>query len=218
MKSKLYALFAALALLSTKSVAQTGHIWDLRLYGGINVLQLTSDEGSTIINGVVHNRSVSGRPGYQVGVGLTFGNRFFIKPGVQFSGISTKIVNKNTVTGTELTDAATIQTLSIPLRVGFRLIDPTKENLFNVRLFGGIVGSHVMSVKQGENSTSTTDITRDDYQNLIMSADFGLGVDLWIFYAEAGYQLGLSPVHTGGDNAKANAFYANFGLRFTFGK
>jgi len=188
---------------------------DIRAYGGMNVLQLTTDKGTSLVNGVLHQRNVSGRPGYQFGAAVSFGEKFFVQPGVEFATLSTKLVNKNTVTGDELTDETTLSVFSIPLKMGFRLIDPESENIFNVRIFGGFAGHHVTKVNHTTKSGSF-DFTKDDYTNLIMNADFGLGIDVFIFYLDMGYQLGLSPVHSSGDMAKANSFYTNFGLRLSF--
>jgi hypothetical protein len=190
--------------------------FDIRAYGGFNVLQLTSDKGENIIDDVVHNQKVSGRPGAQFGVALTFGSRFYVQPGFQYAILSTKFVNENTVTGDELTDETTLRTISVPLKVGVRLIDPETENLFNVRVFGGFDGSHVISVDHSTKSDGIGDIDVDDYSNLIVSADFGIGLDIFIFYLDVGYMLGLTPVYTGGDPSKANAFYSNIGIRLSF--
>jgi hypothetical protein len=197
----------------TISYAQS---FDIRAYGGMNVLQLTTDNGTSIINGVLHSKNVSGRPGYQFGAAVTFGERFYVQPGIEWATISTKIVNKNSSTGKELTDETTLSMFSVPLKVGFRLIDPEKENLFNVRIFAGLDGHHITKVNHITKSDAYDEITKDDYTNLIMNADFGMGIDIFIFYIDLGYQLGLSPVHTNGDMAKGNSFYGNFGLRFSF--
>jgi len=193
-----------------------GQHFDIRAYGGFNVLQLTSDQGTSLIDGVLHNQKVSGRPGGQFGAALTFGSRFYVQPGFQYAIISTEVVNENSVTGDELVDQTTINTISVPLKVGFRLIDPETENLFNVRVFGGFDGSHVISVDHSTKSNGIDDIEASDFSNLIVSADFGLGIDIFIFYIDMGYQLGLTPVYTGGDDSKANAFYSNIGLRLSF--
>ena len=189
--------------------------FDVRAYGGLNVLQLTTDKGTSIIDGVLHKTTVSGRPGYQFGAAVSFGERFYVQPGIQFATLSTKTVNKNSATGTELTDETTLKVMSIPLKFGFKLINPETESIFNVRIFGGFDGHHVTSVNHGTKSGSL-DISKDDYTNLIMNADFGLGVDLFFFYIDMGYQIGLSPVHSSGDLAKANSFYTNIGIKFSF--
>ena len=103
--------------------------------------------------------------------------------------------------------------MSVPLKVGLRLIDPETEDIFNIRLFGGIDGHHVLSVDHSEKSGEFDNITTDDYSNLILNADFGMGVDLFFLYLDIGYQLGLTPVHSGGDQAKGNSFYSNLGIR-----
>ena len=164
----------------------------------------------------IHDRKVSGRPGAQFGAALTFGSRFYVQPGFQYAILTSELINENTVTEDVLKDEATINTISVPLKVGFRLINPEDENLFNVRIFGGFDGSHILSVDHSNKSNKTDDIEADDFTNLIVSADFGMGLDIFIFYIDLGYQLGLTPVYTGGDQAKANAFYSNIGLRLSF--
>lgn len=191
--------------------------FDVRGYGGVNVVQLSTDQGTSLIDGVLHNRSVSGRPGYQFGVAVLFGERFYVQPGLQWTSVSTEVVNENTASGVELTDETTVSMISVPLRVGFRLIDPEVENMFNVRVWGGFDGHHVTSVDHSVNNPNTGDIDEGDYSNLIVNADFGLGIDVLFLFIETGYQLGISPVYTGGDQAKANSFYANLGVRFSFG-
>lgn len=208
---KLYTAIAMIALFAGTSTAQK---FDIRAYGGVNILQLSTDNSTTIINGIVNQTTVSGRAGYQVGGAVTFGGRAYIQPGFQYTNLSTKVVNKNT-TGTEnlFTDESTLQVISVPLKFGFRFIDPEKEDFFNVRLFGGLDGHHVVGVTHGTKSGAINELKKDDYTNLILNADFGAGVDLWFLFLDVGYQVGLTPVHASGDNAKASSFYTNLGIR-----
>lgn len=211
MKARL--LVVMLALAAIPAMAQ----FDVRAYGGVNIVQLSTDQGTSLIDGVLHNKKVSGAPGYQFGAAVLFGERVFVQPGFQWTTISTTEVNENTVTGDELTDDVTLSMISVPLRVGVRLIDPTVENLFNIRIYGGVDGHHVTGVNHKENNPMTGDIDVDDFNNLIVNADFGLGIDFAFLYIESGYQLGISPVYAADSQAKANAFYANLGLRLSFG-
>lgn len=205
-----YITILAVAISATTLFSQG---LDVRVYGGANVLQLSSDVGTTIIEGVVHSRTVTGRPGYQFGAAATYGKQFYIQPGFQYSVLSTKLVNKNIVKGNELTDETNINVISVPLKVGLRLIDPETEDIFNIRIFAGIEGNHVVSVDHKTKSGEIDDISTSDYSNLIMNADFGMGVDVLFFYLDMGYQLGLSPVHSGADKSTANSFYTNIGVR-----
>lgn len=207
---KLYTTITILCLSAAMVSAQ--HL-DVRVYGGMNVIQLTSDQGHSLIDDIVHQRTVNGRPGIQAGAAITFGSRFYVQPGIQYTVATTEIVNENTVTGEKITDETKLSLFSIPLKVGFRIIDPETEDKINVRVFGGFDGHHVMSVDHGTNSGAEGDITEDNYSNLIVNADFGMGVDILFLFLDMGYQMGLTPIHTGGDNAKANSFYTNLGLR-----
>lgn len=217
-------LAATCVVLSTSGLfAQEGKAkkFDIRIYGGGNIMQLTSDKETHLLNNIVHQKNVTGRPGFQAGVGFTFGSRFFVQPGIQYTYLGTKIVSESTVNNTTTTyeDLTFLQMISVPLKVGFRLLDPEKQSLVNVRLFGGVDGHHVLGVKHTGDSkdNSLKKFDKNDYSNLILNADFGLGLDIFIFYIDLGYQLGLTPFHSeAGDNAKANMFYGNFGLKFSF--
>ena len=129
-----------------------GQNFDLRASFGVNVLQLTSDNETSLIDGVLHNQAISGRPGIQFGAAVTFGDRFYVQPGIQFYTLSTTIVNENSVTGNELKDETTLSAISVPLKFGFRLINPEDEDIFNVRIFGGFDGHHILSVNHSEKS------------------------------------------------------------------
>ena len=209
---KKITLFTALILMSVVSYAQH---FDIRLYGGFHVLQLSSDQNESIIDGILHRRDVNGRVGIQLGGAVTFGDRFYVQPGFQYLTTTTEIVNTNPDNNEEFKDETTLVMFSVPLKAGIRLIDPAEENFFNIRLWGGFDGAHVMSVDHGKKSGKTSDISEDDYSNLIVSADFGMGIDLAFAFIDVGYQLGLTPYHSNGDKATGNTFYGNIGLRLT---
>ena len=190
---------------------------DVRIYGGTNVLQLTTDQGTEIIDGVMHNKTVSGRAGYQFGAAVTFGERFYVQPGLQYTEISTKIQHENSKTAFKFEDHASIKLISVPLHVGYRLLPTVVGKIVNVRIFGGISGHHVIGVNHSGESGKVTEISKDDYTNLMMNADFGMGVDVWHFFLDATYALGLTPIHaTAGDAAKANSFMLNLGFKIGF--
>jgi hypothetical protein len=190
---------------------------DVRAYGGINILSLTSDAESITIDDVIHSRVTQGRVGYQFGAAATIGSRFYIQPGVQYSVLSTEIVTESTAETADFTDQASIQVISVPLKVGLRIINPEDEDWINVRIFGGIDGHHITAINHSEQSGTIDDgLSTDDYNNLIVNADFGAGIDILFLFLDVGYQLGLTPVHPGGDDAKANSFYTNLGIRIKF--
>jgi hypothetical protein len=213
MKKSVLFLFV---LMTSIVVSEAQHM-DVRLFGGFNVTQLTSDEGETIIDGVTHFRSVQGRPGVEFGAAMTFGDRFYIQPGFKYSSLSSEVVQKNSQDNTQkFSDITTVQVISVPLKVGVRFIDPETEDVFNVRVFAGFDGHHVVNVTHSSRG-GNEDVEEDDFTNLIVNADFGMGVDVLFLFADLGYQLGLSPIYTVGENrATANTFYSNIGLRIKF--
>lgn len=190
-----------------------GQHLDFRGYVGATVLQLSTDEEQSLIDGVLHDRSLRGRPGVQAGISLSVGNQFYVEPGLQYSSLSVSVTNINTTSGLELLDKSTLHVVSVPLKAGVKVINPDVEDIVNVRLFGGLDGHHVLSVNHREKSGSIDDIEVEDFHNLIMNADIGIGLDVAIISLEAGYQLGITPVYTNGDTGKANMFYANIGIR-----
>ncbi len=190
--------------------------FDMRFYGGFNIMQLSTDQNLNTFNGVLHERSITGRPGVLFGTYLTFGDRFYVQPGFQYSTISTEIINTNQNTQVDLTDQTTLSVVSVPLKFGLRLLDASSESFINVRLFGGFDGHHVLSVDHSQVSGAEGNIAASDYSNLILNGDLGMGLDLWFLFIDLGYQMGISPVYNSGDQAKINAFYSNIGIRFRF--
>ena len=144
-------IILGLGLFLSVSILSAQH-FDVRAYGGFNVSQLTSDEGATLIDGTIHQTSFSGRPGAEFGASVTFGGQFYIQPGLKYSLIASETVNFNQANNTTYKDEVTISTFSVPLKFGFRLINPEHENIFNVRLFGGFDGHHVTSVNHSSQS------------------------------------------------------------------
>ena len=209
---RFWLVFFFLALTCATAQAQGG---DLRVYGGVNILQLSSDDGEVLIDGVTHTRTVSGRPGLQVGGAMTVGNRFYVQPGVQLSTLSTKIVLFDGQVDEGYFDETRLTVVSVPLKAGVRMFDASSR--INVRIFGGLDGHHVRKVEHTGTSGVLDDVTVDDYSNLIINADFGMGADLLFGFVDMGYQIGLTPVHAGSDNATANSFYVNVGVKLSVG-
>ena len=190
-----------------------GQHLDFRGYVGATVLQLSTDEEQSLIDGILHDRSLRGRPGVQAGVSLSVGNQFYVEPGLQYSTLSVSVTNINTTSGLELLDKSTLHVVSVPVKAGIKIINPDVEDIVNVRLFGGLDGHHVLAVNHREKSGSIDDIEVEDFHNLILNADLGIGLDVAKISLETGYQLGLTSLYANGDKSKANMFYVNVGLR-----
>ncbi|HMQ75454.1 MAG TPA: outer membrane beta-barrel protein [Flavobacteriales bacterium] len=203
-------LLSILSLSALTSSAQK--MVELRGYGGINLIELTHGGASTVvIDGQTHDRNVKGNVGYQAGLGVSIGHRFYVQPGVYWQTISAKTINTNQTTGVKLEDEPSVSVISVPVRVGLRLLPTMAERIVDVRIFGGITGNHVLSVKDGSDKI---DLDKDDFKNLFMGADVGLGVDVLFLFLDAGYEFGLSPIFSDpADPTRYNMFFARLGVR-----
>lgn len=201
--------------------------YDIRASGGLNVVSLSNDyNGTTSINGQDYKTEVKARGGFNLGGSLTFGNRLYISPGFYWTSVNLNVVTESTnlIDVKSYENSPTVNMISVPLHIGVRFINPMKENLINARLFVGITGSHVIAVHDAgytytdaSGKEVSVSHTKDDYENMITSFDMGLGIDIGAFFADAGYKIGMSTIFDEpGNNIKANMFYLNIGVKFSF--
>ena len=215
--SKFYLFLTLLvtALFAQAGTAQdssTGY-GDFRIYGGLN-----STSGSSFsdgINGILHDHSVTGQLGYTVGISGTFGNHFYLAPGLYYSAMKTETTATtadNLPGAADFKGESTINTINLPIRVGFRMLDANHSGVFNLRLFGGILGSHVLSVShEGDDEVS---VEKEDFTNFQISGQAGFGLDILIAFIDVGYDLALSDFYKEDGVQKLNTFFINAGIRF----
>jgi hypothetical protein len=151
--------------------------------------------------------------GYSLGADLLIGSRVYIQPGLHYEG---KRLTIDDVSGTY---DLNMNRFTIPVMLGYRFF-PMDNDWLNVRIFTGPTASFLLSVDDDE---SPLNIDRDDFSNATFDWNAGLGLDLSIFFINAGYRFGLSDLFDefdiGGTNVSAgsyNVFYANAGLRIRF--
>ena len=205
-----------IASLLTICLLSYGQKFDLRGHIGFSVMELSNEGASDVINGITYDTKLSGRPGLQTGVAVTIGERFYVQPGIQWTNWSQKITHISQLDNQEFVDNVKFSTLSVPIKVGTRLLSKESTNLVNVRIFAGLDGHHIQTLNHRKQSGLINELTTDDYSQLIVNADLGMGVDFLFMFADLGYQIGLSSTDHGIDKAKANIFYTNFGLRLKF--
>jgi hypothetical protein len=208
-------LFISMVLISFVTMNYAQKV-DIRAYGGFGMSEFSNKNTNLLNNLVNHTESISGMPGAQAGFKLGYGHRVYIEPGIEWSQVVLKVINKSTVNDSTYEDNAKLNMISIPLHVGVKLFDTEKQKLFNVRLIGGVTGSSVLSVNHSKRSTLNNDFEKEDFKKMIFSADAGLGIDIWIFYVELQYKFGFTPVFSGnGNNSTYTNLHLNAGLKFT---
>ncbi len=204
--------FRTLILSLTLSVASVATLQaqEIRLGGGYSGSKVDAD-GSD---------NWKGRAGYQYGIDLLLGNRFFLKPGIYMQvrnldyttvGLGQDGVSNGITTETRYTSKA----LRIPLMGGIRLMDPTDERDFNLYITGGPTALIGLNTKTDDNILVFQTRSTQWYLG------FGIGAEYRFLFVDAGYDVGMSNMFKGdgiNTNPRINNSYITAGLRFLLNK
>lgn len=161
-----------------------------------------------------------GRAGYQYGLEVLLGDRFFLKGGLYMQirnldyttvGLGQDGMPNGVTTETRYTSKA----LRVPLMGGIRLIDTEDPRDFNLYAIAGPTALIGLSTDVGDNSLSFTTRSTQWYLG------FGAGMEYRFLFLDAGYDVGMSNVFNGdgvNTNPRINNSYITAGLRFVLNK
>jgi hypothetical protein len=195
MKRLIYTVMLIVGL-SVMTMAQD---IELKVMGGINTSHLTTEHVDW---------KTQGRVGYQFGAAVLVGEKLYFEPGVFFNTISKDVYDANNPDSASFKN--TINAIRIPVHIGYHILG-SEETFADLRVFAGFGANMITSVKN-----DSDDLSKDDFKNFILDFNAGVGVDIWIFFIEWNYMLGLTPVFVDGSDAKVQAFYGNIGARIRF--
>lgn len=168
----------------------------------------------------------SAKLGWQVGASLMAGERFYFDMGVYYGQRTTEYSFSSDfgpITIEAFDSDVTQSGLYIPVNVGFRLLDPTNGNDFNIRVFAGPNAYVVMNTSDDMEDLGDLGFDfENDAKDTYWSARVGAGVDFSILFIEAAYDFGLSPTFEDMpeeawedmNDIRNNTFLVNVGLRF----
>jgi len=193
------------------ATSSSGSYGDFRVYAGLN--NISGGGFSDAINGILHNHTVEGQLGYAIGISGTFGNHFYLAPGLYYASNVAETTATSDIPGAaSFKGKSTINSINLPIRVGYRMLDVNHSGAFNLRLFGGVLGSHVLGVShKGDDQVA---LDKDDFTNFNISGQAGFGLDIFIAFIDIGYDLGLTDFSTEDGVQKQNQFFINAGIRF----
>src|SRR5690606_29198952 len=131
----------------------------------------------------------SGRAGYQYGLEVVLGDRFFVKPGIY---MQVRNLDYTTVglgedgkpNGIKTNARYTSKALRIPVMAGIRLLDNENTRDFNLYAIGGPTALIGLSANVGDNSLNFTTRSTQWYLG------FGLGAEYRFLFLDAGYDVG----------------------------
>lgn len=151
------------------------------------------------------------RAGWNAGLDLRIGEGFFfLNPGVHYYSYTARLLKENEIDNPEdikLKDETTIQSVRLPLNVGFRL---TGDNgLLGIHAKGGITPSYVLGVNEKENfDFNVKDLNRFNY-----GANLGVGIDIAFLTVDVTYEIGLKDYFQSAEG-RNNMLTASVGIKF----
>ncbi|MDI1353688.1 MAG: hypothetical protein PSX36_02130 [bacterium] len=207
---KKIALSASFLILS---FAVRSQLLDIRAYGGIGVVNVADPNSVSTINGLKYDNTTEVSSVIQVGVSSTIGRRVFIQPGI-FWQSGTVSTTKTETFGTKKTfeDQTKLSMITVPIKIGIRLLKYDKLTRTNVRLFGGIDAQFLTAVDQTKESGLVT-VKTEDFAKWTTYGDVGVGVDFLFMFADLGYRLAFNTLYQTGDQSRANIIYVNAGFK-----
>ena len=203
MKKLITATFVAL-LIGFSAKAQL----EIKPTVGINLSNVSTSPNGT---------KTKAKAGYQFGGSIMFGNRVYLSPGIYyFQQVTQYVISNPDGSTTAITSDDKVAGVKIPILLGFKIIDPETDPLINFRVFAG--PSANFNTKTKFSSGFGSDPIK--WKKNTWGAQVGAGIDISVFFIEAGYEFGLSSSYEG-DSAsqnfkdiKHNTFVLNLGARF----
>jgi len=134
--------------------------------------------GTTYQN--VDNGDYSAQVGAEGGLGVRFGQRFWIQPGVYYQRTSQEYTQANLPQGEVTLDRSQ---LHVPIAFGFSLIqfDP-----LDIHLYAGPSGTILLT------HNSVAGISKEDFNDASLGINLGVGVDVWILSLDVYADFGVT--------------------------
>ncbi len=165
---------------------------------GINFTSMSNDPASY---------ETTGRLGWQIGGTVTFGDQFYLEPGIFWVKNNWEVQNAQ-FSGNKFKND--ISSLRIPVFVGWNIMgDATDDRNFHV--FGGPATQIVTKVNPG------TGFVVDDFNKFIWGMNIGAGLSIGKIFIDAGYEWGFKDIYkTEPKDIRSSGFWLNAGLRLEF--
>jgi hypothetical protein len=144
--------------------------------------------------------------GFEAGGRIRAGGRLYVEAGFFWSTAGADVT---VPAGGPTTDDLRIQDLSVPVGIGFKVIETRPLAL---RLFGGVTPSFPTGVSEND-----LGVLKEDLKSTLWSGRAGLGFDLAVLSIDAGYDFGLGNIFEGTpESVKRNEWFIELGARFGF--
>jgi hypothetical protein len=199
-------LASAMIIMALFSYAQLG----LGIKGAVTMSNFTTD---------LSDIEEAAKTGFQFGGFVRVGDKWHLQPEIYFTAKNGQFnydftdVDPNNPLNTiakKVNYNLTLNTIDIPVLIGYKLIDPP---LMNIRLQAGPVASIVTSKKFKIDVDGVDQEVPDDegdmYKNMNWGLQLGAGVDFLMFTVDLRYELGLSNIYDKPEGNTENQTYKN---------
>jgi len=150
----------------------------------------------------------SGRMGWQLGGTVTFGDEFYLEPGIFWMKNNWDLQNL-AVNDTKFKND--ISSLRVPIFLGWNVVNRGDDDR-NFHIFGGPAAMIVTKV-----NTETTGLTTDSFNKFIWGINVGAGLSISKIFIDGGYEWGLTDLYKDDPNGvKSRGFWLNAGFRLKF--
>jgi len=152
---------------------------------------------------------ISARIGWQAGVMLRYGNRFFVQGKLNLGQTTTELMTPDTAM-VNIESKLQRSFITIPLTLGYKIFQsPDGTSSFHVS--GGIEGMAILKTKIDENLFY---FTADDFEPFSWAAVGYIGADLWVVRLDLGLHYGLTPMLQDDETSKNVMGTFNIGILF----
>lgn len=148
---------------------------------------------------------------FQIGAFVRVGKKLYVQPEAYYATGGGKLQLK----GTELKEEIKLKSISVPVLIGYKLIN---AKIFNLRVMTGPTANFIIN-KEIESSDLIQDPLLDsNLKNVAWGWDFGVGADVFFLTLDLRYELGLNNLYlppSGGDDQsmKSNLFIVSLGFK-----
>lgn len=176
----------------------------------------------------ISDYSEAAQSGYQLGAFVRIGKKLHLQPEAYFTmkggDLAANVADPlDPLETVEVKQAMTLNTIDIPLLIGYKIFDPPT---LNVRLQAGPVLSMVMNKKFDvtldgvELPEDQTQNLEDEFKDANWGLQFGAGVDVLFLTVDVRYEMGLTDIYEKSDatnvdygSLKNNLFVVSVGWK-----
>ena len=169
---------------------------------GYNTSKLSTDLDS-ISADIKHN--------FQIGAFARFGKKLYLQPEVYYCTSGGTLKRE----GTTLKEKIKLSNVSIPVLVGYKLIN---AKIINLRIMAGPVANIIVGKDLQADDLIADPLQDSDLKNMAWGFDLGAGVDVFFLSLDVRYEWGLNNIYIIPDDGedqkmKSNMFIVSLGFK-----